>query len=737
MIHNRRVWILFALQFAVATGAAVTALFHVQEGVVAGIATLGVSGMTLRWAWSVRDRKDALKPYSDGVAMAGLGAFVLLLFSQGLLLGLIALLVAMQLAMNLVLREYRQLYFGLVISFVLIMCGAAESLSGGYLLALLIYGLISSFCFGEMWLDQHPAEDLASHRPTIRRRLQVAGLVLCLAVVFYLVLPRPPAANVGSQLATAAEYYSNEQWEEAADGSDGQSLDSDPRDPSREVDEGRGEGAESGTEAEEAGEAGDHSGFGYSGFNEQFDIRDPGEEDGRNTNAILAYMKAPHGSYLTLRTFDIFDGISWSASTSGRRKQRLERGRITLEENRPGNFRQVFRIQADLPAFIPVAPRPVELWLPASVIALDPWDQPLLPGPLRAGTRYTVASHVEWYRNRLVNGARSPWPTERQLPENMDARIAALARRVTAGAADDFERARRLEQHLRTEYDYSFQSAFDSQGETPLPKFLFEERVGHCEYFASAMVVMLRTLDIPARLVTGFSATHKNPMTGYYEIRGLDGHAWAEAWIPEAGWVTFEPTAFYDLPRPGEERLSAGQINEYVERLRRSEEVLGGAELTAGNLLAGLWHALASLFVVITAWLKLAWLTLWPLLLVLLLAAIGLVSTHRHWQPRLSALFSHWRIRRYRPRDAREALHFYLHHLQQMAAGQGIDRLPGEPVKDWGRRLKAIGDEDGAGERLAEMVNQHFYREHPMALDPIREAALAVARGLTGKTGAN
>ena len=72
--------------------------------------------------------------------------------------------------------------------------------------------------------------------------------------------------------------------------------------------------------------------------------------------------------------------------------------------------------------------------------------------------------------------------------------------------------------------------------------FLFETKTGHCEYFASAMAIMLRLQGVPARLVTGFSATNKNPLTGYFEVRALDAHAWVEAYFPAHGWVTFEPT---------------------------------------------------------------------------------------------------------------------------------------------------------------------------------------------------
>ena len=76
-------------------------------------------------------------------------------------------------------------------------------------------------------------------------------------------------------------------------------------------------------------------------------------------------------------------------------------------------------------------------------------------------------------------------------------------------------------------------------------------RKGHCEYFASAMAVMLRTLGIPSRLVTGFQGGVLNPISGWSVVRASDAHAWVEAWIPGRGWMTFDPTpAARQTPRP-------------------------------------------------------------------------------------------------------------------------------------------------------------------------------------------
>ncbi len=135
-------------------------------------------------------------------------------------------------------------------------------------------------------------------------------------------------------------------------------------------------------------------------------------------------------------------------------------------------------------------------------------------------------------------------PVERaeylELPR-LDSRIAALANQWTAGAPDPEARAAAIEQHLRRDYSYSL-DLLKVEVADPLAHFLFERRAGHCEYFASAMAVMLRTLGIPARVATGFQSGIYNPVSGWQVIRASDAHSWVEAYLPRSGWTTFDPT---------------------------------------------------------------------------------------------------------------------------------------------------------------------------------------------------
>jgi hypothetical protein len=123
----------------------------------------------------------------------------------------------------------------------------------------------------------------------------------------------------------------------------------------------------------------------------------------------------------------------------------------------------------------------------------------------------------------------------------LDRRIPELARSFATGSTNDLQRARAIERHLRADFGYTLELP-NRETPDPLAYFLFTRRKGHCEYFASSMAVMLRSLEIPARIATGFQSGVYNPVSDLWLIRASDAHSWVEAWIPGRGWTTFDPT---------------------------------------------------------------------------------------------------------------------------------------------------------------------------------------------------
>ncbi len=125
-------------------------------------------------------------------------------------------------------------------------------------------------------------------------------------------------------------------------------------------------------------------------------------------------------------------------------------------------------------------------------------------------------------------------------PAGVTGRMGVLARRW-AGEGDAATRARRIEERLLQDYRYSAEF-IGRGGESPLEYFLFEARRGHCEYFASSMVLLLRAEAIPARLVTGFYGAEYSWWDRGWVVRQSNAHAWVEAWLPDRGWQPFDPT---------------------------------------------------------------------------------------------------------------------------------------------------------------------------------------------------
>jgi transglutaminase-like putative cysteine protease len=122
------------------------------------------------------------------------------------------------------------------------------------------------------------------------------------------------------------------------------------------------------------------------------------------------------------------------------------------------------------------------------------------------------------------------------IPPDLDGSVLTLAREV-AGNGDPLSRVKRLANELRAKNGYSL--SFTPQGD-PISDFVLNHRSAHCQYFASALVVMSRAVDVPARFVTGYYAHERE--AGETVVRGRDAHAWAEVWIDGTGWVTMDAT---------------------------------------------------------------------------------------------------------------------------------------------------------------------------------------------------
>ncbi len=155
-----------------------------------------------------------------------------------------------------------------------------------------------------------------------------------------------------------------------------------------------------------------------------------------------------------------------------------------------------------------------------------------------------------------------------QLPDSIDPRFDSLAKRIAAdsGARTAYEKSKAIEEYLSSELTYSLK--LKATGSDPLADFLFNIRAGHCEYFASSMVVLLRTQGIAARIVNGFQRGDYNSTSETYLVRQRNAHSWVEVYFPKYNaWIQFDPTPPAGRYQPPANLGITGQFQSYLDAL--------------------------------------------------------------------------------------------------------------------------------------------------------------------------
>jgi transglutaminase-like putative cysteine protease len=230
-----------------------------------------------------------------------------------------------------------------------------------------------------------------------------------------------------------------------------------------------------------------------------------------------------------------FDGRNWSALPANSRTapQLLRNGapatryQVTMEASGQNSI-----FVLEMPATSP--------WLGTSQALVAPDLQLLALQPVNQRLRYEAASFLDFQF-----GANDSGQTLRdwlQLPAGYNPRSQELAARLMNATRDPEQLASRVMQMFR---DQPFRYTLNPPplGQHSVDEFLFDTRAGFCEHFASAFVVLMRAMDIPSRVVTGYQGGELNALDGYMTVRQSDAHAWAEYWVPKRGWVRIDPTA--------------------------------------------------------------------------------------------------------------------------------------------------------------------------------------------------
>jgi transglutaminase-like putative cysteine protease len=298
------------------------------------------------------------------------------------------------------------------------------------------------------------------------------------------------------------------------------------------------------------------------GFSEHVDLGDVGVLRDDPTIALRFEVRGlaePPPTRLTLRlrgtAFDAYDGHAWARTQHDAPRLPAETGDVYLIHRSPDPARDrvvSFDLEPIDPPVLFLPPRTVALRVkaPNQILLGEPLtiqagaeDELRYTGSESRGLRYDVYLAAD---NEVLTANLSPAERARylSLPLLPD-RIGELAHRWTDGLSTPEAKASAIEDHLRRDFTYDLHSSSAGKPQ-PVDHFLFESRRGHCEFFSTAMALMLRMVGIPSRNVTGFVGGTWNRFGRYYAVREGDAHSWVEAYIDDpvrqGSWRTFDPT---------------------------------------------------------------------------------------------------------------------------------------------------------------------------------------------------
>jgi transglutaminase-like putative cysteine protease len=338
----------------------------------------------------------------------------------------------------------------------------------------------------------------------------------------------------------------------------------------------------------------------------------------QQNNEVVMRVRLDEGSEIpqTLRwrgtAFDYFDGREWrrseneTVSATQKRADLFDLGTARSTSHLIGQT--VFLEPINTPVLF-AAPRAVAIEGTLPSVFVDSEDGLTTRAHASERISYRAHSDVAQPDGDILRADRRNYAEKDsrylQVTRRLAARISELASEIvlSANARTRYDAAAAIEKHLRGSYSYSLD--MQATGGDPLGDFLFRVRAGHCEYFASAMAVMLRTQGIASRVVNGFQSGRYNRTTGAYVVRQRDAHAWVEVYFPEtATWVAFDPTPALGNPANSDEGIDSA-FDDYAEALEmfwvqyvatygwQEQRTLAGK---VRNLLGGLKSAAAGLY---------------------------------------------------------------------------------------------------------------------------------------------
>lgn len=355
-------------------------------------------------------------------------------------------------------------------------------------------------------------------------------------------------------------------------------------------------------------------GSGGAGASDSVDLR----YRGRLGSDVVMYIRTGAPAYWRGLVFDTYRGGAWTASLAGVRRTYhpyVDRRDLPAPLGpQLGSFVQTVRVVRSMPGVI-YAAQPLEsLYYPGAGLEEDLYGDWYAPAPHRAGTVYSVVSHLPDYTPASLEASASSDEGDPD-PEvwkayydgsTLSNRARVLAATFVSGVppADRYQVVMALTRALQRNYAYSLQVGHVPAGLDPVDWFLFDTKVGYCEQFATAETLMLRSLGIPARLATGYAPGSYDPQLDQAVVRERDAHAWVEVWFRGHGWVPVDPSPGFSALAATRfpDRFQASAIAHLIPHLTLGAPGAAAGSVGAAALLPGLLALFAG-FVVLVFWL--------------------------------------------------------------------------------------------------------------------------------------
>jgi transglutaminase-like putative cysteine protease len=271
---------------------------------------------------------------------------------------------------------------------------------------------------------------------------------------------------------------------------------------------------------------------------------------GRLGDAPVMYVRTGAPAYWRGLVFDTYRAGVWTASDHFYRQTEPYVPPRLLPpppDHVLGTFVQTFRVLRPLPGVINAAYPIQSLYAPVSALREDAYGTFHTPTALQPGQTYSVVSYIPDLSPQGLRAAENEAVYQDSNGANLDGgalsdRARALARGVVAGTTNEFDTVMALTAYLQRTYRYTLDLPAVPAGRDPVDWFLFDVKTGYCEQFATAEALLLRSLDIPTRLATGYATGDYDPVLNQAVVRERDAHAWVEVWFPGYGWVPVDPT---------------------------------------------------------------------------------------------------------------------------------------------------------------------------------------------------